>query len=264
MKDLSKLFGFEVKLKSESELVFGSDVNQDKPEIRFEDDLKGLTYNKELKLRHKPIYYMYRNRHKEKDEKIIRRCKVRYDITLIPPLMIGKEFVKTSGHFHPEKPGTKIAYPEVYEVVSGQALYLLIGSVPPYNSVTEVYLCEVNSGEKAIMPPNFGHITINVKNEPLLMTNWVAEDFNSIYGPFEEKHGGTHFLIKNTEYRIIKNNNWGEVPRPKIVRPKNLPGFGLKFGKPMYVQGISNPQKLKYLTDPEKFIDALRPNKIFK
>jgi len=263
MKDLTNLLGFDVKMISKSELEFGDGIDKTKPDKRFLDDLKGLTYDRKLKLIHSPIYYMYRDRHEKKDEAAIRKYKVRYDITLIPPRMIGEEFIKTSGHFHPEKKGTGIAYPEVYEVISGQATYLLIGSVLPYDKVTEAYLCTVEAGEKAIMPSGYGHVTINLIDEPLLMTNWVAEEFSSDYGPIIEYHGASHFLIKDSPYKIVENTKWGELPEIKIVKPKSLPKFALEFGKPMYQQALNNMEKLDYLVNPEKYLEEIKPSKVF-
>ena len=41
-----------------------------------------------------------------------------------PSLKIGREFVKTQGHYHPAMPGTTIQYPEVYSHLFGE-IYLL-------------------------------------------------------------------------------------------------------------------------------------------
>jgi len=38
---------------------------------------------------------------------------------------MGIEFVKTAGHYHPLIEGTGYTYPEIYEVLSGVAHYLL-------------------------------------------------------------------------------------------------------------------------------------------
>ena len=39
--------------------------------------------------------------------------------------MLGLEYTKTVGHYHPQIPGTDISYPEIYQVLEGSATYLL-------------------------------------------------------------------------------------------------------------------------------------------
>ncbi len=57
------------------------------------------------------LYYMYRGLKKKNG--------ARYDITVIPPKMLGKEFVKTKGHYHIG------SYGEIYIVLKGKAIYLM-------------------------------------------------------------------------------------------------------------------------------------------
>jgi glucose-6-phosphate isomerase len=72
------------------------------------------------------LYYMYRElARNEKELRLIREFGLRYDITVIPPAMLGKEFVKTAGHYHPKAPGTNVSFSEVYQILEGEAAYLL-------------------------------------------------------------------------------------------------------------------------------------------
>ena len=72
------------------------------------------------------LYYMYRDLAKNKtDRRKIIENDLRYDITILAPVMLGKEFNKTVGHDHPIVPGTDITYPELYEVLKGEAIFLL-------------------------------------------------------------------------------------------------------------------------------------------
>jgi len=49
------------------------------------------------------VYYMYRSVSLPEHDALMKEHKVRYDITVIPAAVYGKEFVKTKGHFHPKK-----------------------------------------------------------------------------------------------------------------------------------------------------------------
>ena len=72
-----------------------------------------------------PLYYMYRDlAMNDEDRETLSRQNIRYDITVIPPAVLNGEYVKTKGHYHPENPAG-IGYPELYQVLAGNALFLL-------------------------------------------------------------------------------------------------------------------------------------------
>ena len=122
------------------------------------------------------------------DKELIAKYGLRYDVTVIRPGQIGREFIKTAGHYHPLKPQTEFSYPEVYEVLAGKAHYLL--QTEPDEDGIDAILIEAVAGDKVLIPPGYGHITINPGQEYLIMSNWVAADFSSIYGPIKELGGG--------------------------------------------------------------------------
>ena len=72
------------------------------PDIRHLNDMKDVIYDKEwLKTASNlELYYMYR--------KLEEKDGLKYDITIIPAQMLGKEFTKTKGHEHVGP------YPEIY------------------------------------------------------------------------------------------------------------------------------------------------------
>lgn len=57
------------------------------------------------------LYYMYRG--------VKKKDGLRYDITIIPPRMLGKEFVKTKGNRNSDD------FLEFYTVLAGKALFLM-------------------------------------------------------------------------------------------------------------------------------------------
>ena len=94
----------------------------------------------------------------------LREQNIRYDITIIPPGMLGREYIKTAGHYHPLVPGGSVTYPELYEVLEGEALYLL-----QRQDLGDVVAINASAGDKVLVPPNYGHITINGSNKKLKM-----------------------------------------------------------------------------------------------
>ena len=72
-----------------------------------------------------PLYFMYRDLAlTAEDRAYLNEQNLRFDITVIPPGTVGGEYVKTKGHYHPISP-SGIGYPELYQVLAGEALYHL-------------------------------------------------------------------------------------------------------------------------------------------
>ena len=222
-----------------------------KPEIRYAENMGEVILDKGwLKENSKAkLYYMYRDLWKKGDKEKIRENSLRYDITIIPPRNIGKEYVKTKGHYHPESsPG--ITYPELYEVMEGKAHYLL-QKRSSKGILEDVFLVEANEGEKALIPPNYGHITINPDpDKSLKMSNWVDRSFDSIYEDILELGGGGYFELTSGEF--IKNENYDQVPELRKVKATEIPELGIESGKDMY-EIIENPEDLELLKEPEKY-----------
>ncbi len=166
------------------------------PDIRYLYDLKKVAYDHKW-LESSPnfeLYYMYRG--------IETKGNLRYDITVVPAKMLGVEFTKTKGHYHPEN------YGELYIVLEGRAIYL-IQKIDENEEIEDIYAVEAEKGEHVIIPPQYGHITINPGDKDLKMANWVSGEFSSIYEPIEKKNGGGYFY---TNQGWIKNHNYKDVP----------------------------------------------------
>jgi glucose-6-phosphate isomerase len=220
-----------------------------KPTIRRLFDMKDVIYDRKwLSIADNiELYYMYRELSLSKNDALImKEHGLRYDITIIPPRMLGCEFVKTAGHYHPKVPGTDTTFPEIYEVISGEAQYLL--QKPENDRIKDVILVKAEEGDKVIIPPGYGHLTINSSRKVLKMANWVARDFESIYVPIKEKAGGAYFFL---EKGIVKNQQYSEVPEIRNLAPFNVKDLGLQKGKEMYGL-VRDIRKLGFLTEPHK------------
>ena len=193
------------------------------------------------------LYYMYRELSlSKKDALTMKEHGLRYDITVIPPRMLGCEYVKTAGHYHPLVPGTRTTYPEIYEVLAGEANYIL--QKPDGEGIDDVILIKAGAGDKVIIPPGYGHLTINASNKVLKMANWVAREFESIYQPIKEKRGGAYFIL---DQGMVKNPRYDHVPEIKLLGPANFKEIGLQKNKEMYGL-VRNLKKLEFLTKPHE------------
>ncbi|MEM2933620.1 MAG: glucose-6-phosphate isomerase family protein [Methanocellales archaeon] len=233
------------------ELRFGERTYN--PQIRRLNDLKELIFDKEW-LKTAPnseLYYMYRDLSlSKKDENASKQYSLRYDITIIPPFNLGREYVKTAGHYHPPL-NSNLTYPELYEVLEGKAHYLLQKPEElDASRIVDVVLIEAEEGDKVVIPPNYGHITINPARKTLKMANWVSRNFTSIYDPYRRMGGGAYFELITNEF--IKNSNYTRVPEIRFLKPANFSEFGLRKNKEIYGL-IRNPERLEFLNKPAKY-----------
>jgi len=197
------------------------------------------------------LYYMYRDVARIADRPAVTKHGLRYDVTLIAPGAVGPEFNKTVGHYHPLKTNTALTYPEVYEVLMGEATYLLQKPGPSPGEISDVYVLVCQPGDKAVIPPGYGHITINAGSLPLVMANWVAAEFESVYGEIKSLRGGAYYLLSSGQW--INNPLYSRVPPLRHAAPQDYPEFGLTRGRGMYELIAGNPAQLRFLTHPEEY-----------
>lgn len=238
--NLQKISGLPILLDEQKlNLIFEVDFPFMKKSERSLEELKPYLKNPGADKGSDPVYRVWRRVHLASDNEKINTNELQYDLTLLPSGTIGEEFVKTAGHYH--KP-----YPEVYEVLVGRAYFLI-------QSGSAVYLAEAGPGEKFLIPPGFGHNTINVFSEPLLLANWVSEKAVYDYEQYKNNHGAMYYFLKNNDLiDIIKNPNYGSVPEIKKIRAKEWPEFGLVKNQPLYSL-VNNLEKLRFLNYPEEF-----------
>jgi glucose-6-phosphate isomerase len=232
----------------EKTLLFGG--KRKTPDIRRLYDMRDVVYDKTwlATASNLELYYMYRDLALSRgDEQIIREHGLRYDITVIPPFMLGCEYVKTAGHYHARVPGMEITYPEVYEVLQGNAQFLL--QRVEDGVVEDIVLIRAGPEDKVIIPPNYGHVTINAFNKVLKMANWVARDFSSLYDPIREKGGAAYFVLRDG---FVKNPRYGDIPDLRLLEPKAFPEVGLIRKKEMYGL-VRNIKDLAFLVEPEDY-----------
>ena len=172
---------------------------------------------------------------------------LRYDITIISKGLFGSEYPKTMGHYHSFPKKSRFNYPEIYEVLGGKACFFF--QKLKDNKITEISIVKAKKGDKVIVPPGFGHITINIGENDLKMANWMAEKAISDYKPIIKKGGAAYFALKNKKaIQWIKNNNYSRVPKIKFDKPSNylLPKRNL-------YEFVDNLKDLEFLKYPQKF-----------
>lgn len=253
--DLQAISGLPLKLDTEkSQLVFGEGIPPVKADIRTLEQMREVLLKPECKepLEH---YYMYRGVFRPKDREKAKKYNLRFDITILKPGKVGDEYIKTAGHYHPLKKDQKVTYPEVYEVLHGRAHYLFQRYSKDYDVIEDIILVRAQPGQKVIVPPNYGHITINPGHEPLVMSNWVAQGFSSTYEGIKKMAGGAYFEVEEGGKEFFTPNiSYTKIPSIREMKAKEMPQLGLVWQTPMYPACLADPAKFRFLTHPEEFI----------
>lgn len=214
------------------------------PDVRNIDEMRSVLKEPDCRCT-SPLYFMYRNlARSEKDRKWLTEKRLRYDITVIPPRSICGELVKTKGHYHP-KNSAGAGYPEIYEVLEGYAHYLL-----QKKDLADIVLIEAGRGDLVLIPPLYGHVTINPGNEDLVMANIVSDEFRSIYGPYEKMQGAAYY---ETEPDIFeKNTRYHDIPGIRKMPAKETVK-NLRIRGPLYDLVEKRWDGLSFLNEPQDY-----------
>ncbi|MEM4335969.1 MAG: glucose-6-phosphate isomerase family protein [Candidatus Anstonellales archaeon] len=211
-----------------------------KYEARKISEMNDVLYSFEAFSEDYPVYFMYRG--------IVVKSGIRYDLTLIPNKVFGEEFIKTYGHYHPIAENN-LTYPEVYQVLYGEAIFLLQGK--NRDGSVNVIKVRAKKGDVVLIPPNFGHVTINAYYTPLLLANLLADGFRAEYEEYRENHGAALYY---TTGGWIPNGNY-------VVR-------GIKEYKPEEINEQFNFRSADLLNEffatPEKFEFLKRPSLLIR
>ncbi|MDP3935255.1 MAG: glucose-6-phosphate isomerase family protein, partial [Candidatus Giovannonibacteria bacterium] len=135
--------------------------------------------------------------------------------------------------------------------------------------IKEVYIIEASAGEKAVTPPNFGHLAINVGDTDLVLANWVGfveYDYETI----KKYRGGCYYVLSNGEnIEFEKNKNYKSAPEIKKLKQRDIPELGIKNGAEYPIWNLKippagGPEKLDWLAHPEKYEKLLTIDKLYR
>ncbi len=177
-------------------------VGDVRPSLRYLSELRPVMMEPpERPMDGEIAYYMYRGVKTYED--------LRYDITVLPYRRLGREHVKTFGHYH-NRASNGRPYPEIYEVISGKAVFVLQKPAGPV--IEDLIVVEVHEGESILVPPGYGHVTVNPGEGTLIYANLVCKLVRGDYSLFRRMRGAAVYL---TVFGTLKNPMYSQVPAPR-------------------------------------------------
>jgi glucose-6-phosphate isomerase len=195
------------------------------------------------------LYYGVRYMESDHNEVTFVENDIMADLTVINPGFVGDEYIKTVGHYHGNVPDADIAYPEVYENISGGLEYLLQSELD--GAYVNVLWVLTEPGDKIVMPPGWGHVSMNVSGLPAVEIDIQKRDNpkNSDYSIFKDRQGGA---VYRTKKGLVRNPHY-LIGSLRVVRPKEQPQWHLRKNTPLYKSFVQNAEDFKFLTNPQDF-----------
>ncbi len=241
--NLSEIAGITLTLNADGTVSFPDTTEQIETQIRFFSDASRY-YTFGSAEASKILYRIYRDVCNENDRKLIEQHDLRYDVVSISPGKIGAEFIKTNGHYHPRAEDDE-PYPEIYEVLHGSTTLLLQDE-----HLADAIAIEAGVGAQILIPPGYGHITINTSDEQLVFCNVISRNFTSIYSMIKRLNGGVYYLIEeDTQKKWVKNPDYSKYPVLKHCEPGQLPII-IGLNGPLYTNLVEDPYRLSCLNNP--------------
>ena len=137
---------------------------------------------------------------------------------------VGGEYIKTYGHYHDGN------VREMYEIVGGEGIVLLqqrkidSNSVPIDDEIETFIAIKVKPGDCVHMPPEFGHIIVNIGKMWLVTIDntHIRSDGDAQlpghvdYESVTRMHGFAYYIVDDCGTpKLVKNVNYKIVPEPQ-------------------------------------------------
>jgi glucose-6-phosphate isomerase, archaeal len=189
--------------------------------------------------------------------------RLKLDVTeVLPAEIVGlrgrSEYPKTSGHYHTPLPWSSIPSPDFYQVLHGSgSVYLQSRS----GGIIHPRVVDVSTGDVLVIPPEWGHATINTGNESLVFANICVRAPHLDYAGFYDYGGGAYRF-----YTSESGGDWSlnlryqdanlEVTPLIYMYPNHeaLTSYGIERNTP-FKQYLSMPEIISLLTMPAEHRD---------
>jgi len=195
-----------------------------------------------------PVYETYRDCCDDGAKDLLRKYGLRYDVTVIPPLLLGEEYVKTLGHCHLPV-GEAGSHPEVFEVLDGEAVFFVQKQLG--GEVDDVSLLFAKVGDKVLIPPGRGHVLINASMRRFVVGHLISRSSVEAHDPYVERRGAAFYVL--TGGRLVRNLNYSSVPDVRVSRAETSPL--LESGLGLVQAFLRDQSRLALLNEPSLCTD---------
>ena len=116
-------------------------------------------------------------------------------------------------------------------------------------------MIQANPGEKLIIPPGFGHISINIGITPLVLADLFADNIASDYSFFKKQRGAAYWVLPSQstsakEIMSVHNPRYRDAGPLIFGTPTTYPTVGLSKKTSIYDAFVAHPDRFTFLTNP--------------
>jgi glucose-6-phosphate isomerase len=174
-----------------------------------------------------------------------------YSCVLLPPLKIGREFVKTQGHYHPRMRGGDLSFPEVYTHLWGEPLLLLQRRQHDHaDRIDDCVLIPLRDGVSVTIPPGYAHIVINPTVQPAAIAGLYSRAFAPIYEPVVRMAGAAYYLVDDAQTPAIPNPRYAmHPPLQRLSDPTGTRFAPPDDTRPLWTSFLADPDRYDFLSD---------------
>lgn len=115
------------------------------------------------------------------------------------------------------------------------------GAAEARPAVDDVIWVDARPGDLVVIPPGYGHVTVNAGKGPLAMANWVDPSFQADYRPYRRAHGAAYYVRLAGDGRNIVFDHNPAYGEPAPLRQAG-PDVHLRWREPMYMALLDNPR----------------------
>lgn len=161
---------------------------------------------------------------------MIRGGKEKKNITIWETGTVGKEYIKTYGHYHIGK------LDETYWVLQGEGIVLLqvrekdSRGNPLDDEIETFRAIRVKAGDSVFIPSGTGHLAVNIGKTWLVTADDSPVDFegkdpislpgHADYEPVRKMRGFAYYILeKQGKPKLVKNPRYKTVPKAAIENP---------------------------------------------
>jgi glucose-6-phosphate isomerase len=181
---------------------------------------------------------------------------LRYELTSMPGSPLGWETAKTLGHVHVSPPGSSVGYPEIVEVLHGEAGFLVqdLAMTADGPRSRQAWLVRARPGDWVVLPPDLAHVTIDLGAGPLVFSDVIDRRARGIYAGVAQARGFGWYVA--TDGVLRPNPRYGVPPRIEEIPAAEWSG---PAPGPLYGAFRDDPASLAWLSEPARFAAMAAP-----
>jgi glucose-6-phosphate isomerase len=174
---------------------------------------------------------------------------ISFDIIVIQPGKLGKEYMKTIGYYR-SCAENGYCYPEVYQIAEGYVEFFLQQPSQSHEKIKDAVMIRAQRFDVIVVPPAYGVTLINPSEKKAIIARIRAMKTEEISKQYKQTHGECYYRMENDKWDF--NETYEEIPMLRLEEPQNK-WKSLKRGIPIYASYTYNPKRFNGLVKPDPF-----------